>query len=126
MKIRHFKFRKFDGRTTNISVAVVKLEEFDDLSERDVDFSHVTRMPVRFLGYVRWHPKVARIHMVGADGRPFDSEWRHWHGRVAAQGLRACNFTCNGRLDAWPKDELGNKVDAVVLAHDVVAESTIG
>lgn len=126
MKIRHFKFRKFDGRTKNISVAVVTLEEFDDLSERDVDFSHVTGMPGCFLGHIRWSRKFARVHMVRADGRPFDSEWRHWHGRVASSGQRACSFTRNGMLDAWPKDELGNKVDAVVLAPDVVAESTIG
>ena len=126
MKIRHFKFRKLDGRTKNISVAVVTLEEFDDLSERDVDFSHETRMPGCCLGYIRWSQKFARVHMVGQDGRPFDSEWRHWHGRVASSGRRSLGFRRNGMLNAWPKDELGNKVDAVVLAHDVVAESTIG
>lgn len=126
MKIRHFKFRKFDGRTEDISVAVVTLEEFDDLYERSVDFSHATGLPSCFLGRIGWRSKYASIHMAGADGRPFASEWKHLHGRVARPGQRACGFARNGMLDAWPKDELGNKVDAVVLAHDVVAESTIG
>ena len=125
MKIRHFKFRKFDGRTKDISVAVVTLEEFDDLSERDVDFSHVAGMPGCLLGSIRWSRKFARVHVAGPDGHPFVSEWRHWRGRIARQGQCSYRYIRNGRLDAWPTDELGNKVDAVVLAHDVVAESTI-
>lgn len=120
MRTKHFYFKKTDGKTRRICIALLDtIDEFDQMSE-EVRFSPGAGLPCIFMG--RWsNPgdrfELYRNHWLGATTRDGEElSCRQLRNRIAK-----AEYHGNRRRRLWPKHEFGRCVEAVVLASEVRA-----